>query len=212
MSKKPEYRMMHDLEIRGADDEKKMIVGYAAVFNSRSEPLGGFVEKIAPGAFKKSIKEDDVRALVNHDPGKVLGRNTAGTLSLKEDDKGLRYEIDPPETTSARDVMESLRRGDVDQSSFGFFVTDERWEKDGDTTIRTLLGVKLIDVSIVTYPAYGKTSASVRALWPDGKPEHIETAIAALDGEPAGEAPKGSEMERDYLLAKTRIREIEIEE
>ncbi len=154
------------LEIRAAESEdgRSKIVGYAAVFNQLSEPLAGrFREQIRPGAFKRSIKNGDVRALWNHDPNYVLGRTKSGTLRLEEDDRGLKIEIDPPDTQWARDLMVSIQRGDVDQMSFGFRVLKDEWDRREDgTIIRTLIDVELFDVSPVTFPAYPQTSVAVR--------------------------------------------------
>ena len=154
------------VEKRG-DDDKPVIVGHAAVFNKLSEELWGFREQIAPGAFKKTIKESDIRALFNHDANFVLGRNTAGTLSLKEDKQGLAVEITPPDTGWARDLMASMERGDVDQMSIGFLVVRQTWtedkDKDEETLTRTIEEARLFDVSVVTFPAYTQTDASVRS-------------------------------------------------
>jgi len=155
---------MTGVEIRAGDGEPPKIVGHAAVFNSLSEDLGFFREKIAPGAFAKTIQEADVRALWNHDPNYVLGRTKSGTLKLAEDDKGLAVEIIPPDTQWARDLTESIRRGDVDQMSFGFQVVKEEWEGDGNNPVRVLKEVKLFDVSPVTFPAYTATDVQVRSL------------------------------------------------
>lgn len=159
-----EIRSCSMAEVRAVEKEgRAKIVGYAAVFNEPSNPLGGFIEYVAPGAFRRTLKEGaDVRALLNHDPNYVLGRNKAGTLKLEEDDKGLRVEIDPPDTTWARDLMESLKRGDINQMSFGFRVREDKWEKRDGKTVRTLLDVDLFDVSVVTYPAYPATTVGVR--------------------------------------------------
>jgi HK97 family phage prohead protease len=146
-----------------AGNDAPKIVGHAAMFEKLSEDLGGFREKIAPGAFTNSLKKDDVRALFNHDANYVLGRNKAKTLTLKEDELGLYIEIDPPDTQWARDLQESIRRGDISQMSFGFVVNKDEWEhKKGKDSIRTLQEVKLFDVSPVTYPAYPQTSVKVR--------------------------------------------------
>ena len=140
------------------------IVGHAAVFNRDANIGGFFMERVAPGAFSRAIKEDDVRALFNHDPNIVLGRNRAGTLSLSEDATGLRYEVVPPDTQAARDLMVSIERGDISQGSFGFSVRKQEWDDTGDTVHRTLLDVRLFDVSPVTFPAYEETDVAVRAL------------------------------------------------
>jgi len=148
------------------NNEQRKIVGHAAVFNKPSLFMG-FREKIMPGAFAKTILEDDIRALFNHNPDYVLGRNKAGTLKLEEDEIGLRIEIDPPETSFANDLMESIRRGDIDQMSFGFMVRDEKWSEENGEIMRTLLDVKLYDVSPVVFPAYPDTDVAVRSILSD---------------------------------------------
>ena len=160
------YRSFTVDELRAvqADGENKKIVGHAAVFNELSEDLGGFREKISPGAFKKTLKEADVRALWNHDSNYVLGRNKSGTLRLQEDEKGLAIEIDPPNTTWANDLMVSIDRGDVSQMSFGFRTVKDDFEKKNDEIIRILKEVELFDVSPVTYPAYPQTDVQMRKL------------------------------------------------
>jgi hypothetical protein len=150
-------------DLRASDEgEDPKISGYAAVFNSLSEDLGGFRERIKPGAFAKTIQEHDIRALFNHDKNHVLGRNKAGTLKLSEDEVGLRIEIDPPDTQAARDLMTSIRRGDIDQMSFGFRTIRDDWEQVEEMILRTLIEVKLYDVSPVTFPAYPQTTVAVR--------------------------------------------------
>jgi uncharacterized protein len=139
------------------------IMGHAAVFEKLSEDLGGFKEKVAKGAFSKTLKEADIRALWNHDSNYVLGRNKSGTLRLSEDKEGLGVEIDPPATTWAADLQTSMERGDIDQMSFGFRVVKEEWDDtDKANVVRTLSEVELFDVSPVTYPAYPQTSVSVK--------------------------------------------------
>lgn len=140
------------------------ISGHAAMFEVLSEDLGGFREKIAAGAFTKTLQNADVRALFNHDPNIVLGRNKAGTLRLKEDLTGLAIEIDPPDTQHARDLMVSMNRGDITQMSFGFYTVADKWAKLDGQWVRTLLEVELFDVSPVTYPAYTQTDVAVRSL------------------------------------------------
>uniref|UniRef100_UPI00345E70F8 HK97 family phage prohead protease n=1 Tax=Mesotoga sp. TaxID=2053577 RepID=UPI00345E70F8 len=150
--------------------------------------LGGFREKIQPGAFSEAIVNDDVRALWNHDSNYVLGRNKAGTLKLSEDEHGLHYVVDLPDTQWAKDLLESIKRGDVTQSSFGFIVDSDEWAKQDGETVRTLTKVTLFDVSPVTYPAYPQTSTSARSILeankdriPDDGAESGPTTTARLD-------------------------------
>jgi HK97 family phage prohead protease len=163
-------KRMHvgDLKVERAEGEPPKIRGYAAVFNSLSEDLGGFREQISVGAFADAMGRDDVRALVNHDPNLVLGRNKSGTLVMREDGTGLSVEITPPDTQAARDLVALMERGDVSQMSFAFTVSkeDQSWERSGTGPwLRTIRKVaRLFDVSVVTYPAYAATSAAVRAL------------------------------------------------
>ena len=140
--------------------------GYAAVFNSPSEPLP-FIERIAPGAFKRSIEaRNDIKMLWNHDTGMILGSSRAGTLKLYEDERGLKVRAELPNTSAGRDAAELLRRGDVDSMSFGFSVPSggDEWSADGAE--RTLKSVRLHEVSIVAFPAYSGTAGttSVRGL------------------------------------------------
>lgn len=156
-----------------ADGDNGKLVGYAAVFNTRSENLGGFVEVIQPGAFAGSLDGDDIRALIDHE-GIAIARTKNGTLALREDNKGLLVEIDLPDTTDGRDIRESVRRGDVDQMSFGFFVREggQVFTEDEDgTVVRTLTDVRLLETSIVTFPAYPDTSVATRSVqeWRDGQ-------------------------------------------
>ena len=140
---------------------------YASVFDSWSEELGGnspFRERVVKGAFEETIQNDDIRALFNHDPNYVLGRNKAGTLTLEEDEKGLKVRIVPPDTQWAKDLLVSIKRGDITQMSFGFTVILDRWSYEDNIDVRELLKVKLYDVSPVTFPAYAQTECGVRSL------------------------------------------------
>lgn len=148
----------------GGDEGERRLQGYAAVFNQLSEDMWGMRERIRPGAFAKTIQEGDIRAVWNHDPAHVLGRTKNGTLNLREDEHGLWVEIRPPETNWANDALESIRRGDVDQMSFGFETVRDYWEGEEGQQIRTLVEVRLFEVSPVTFPAYPQTEISVRAL------------------------------------------------
>jgi hypothetical protein len=161
-----ERRSFTATELRAIEDEKGLrhIVGYAAVFNSLSENLGGFREKIEPGAFRDSISTDDVRALWNHDSNYILGRNKSGTLALSEDERGLKIDVSPPDTQWARDLMVSIDRGDVDKMSFGFRTLDDDWNAVNHEEVRTLKKVQLFDVSPVVFPAYPDTEVGLRSL------------------------------------------------
>ena len=151
---------VQDLELR-MDGDKQTVVGYGAVFNSMSNDLGGFREFISPNAFEGRL-DDDVRFLVNHDANLILARTTNGTLRLSVDEKGLRYEADMPNTSTARDLMELLKNGTISQSSFAFTVEEDSWEVKDGMNIRTIDKVsQLYDVSSVTYPAYNQASSAV---------------------------------------------------
>lgn len=147
-----------------AGDAGMTIAGHAAMFDA-PYTLWGFSEQVSRGAFKKSLKEADVAALWNHDPNVVLGRNKSGTLRMKEDDLGLHYEVDLPDTQAARDLYTLIQRGDVYQSSFAFEIVKEEWAyPKGDSKelpLRTIREVKLYDVSPVTYPASPSTDVDV---------------------------------------------------
>jgi HK97 family phage prohead protease len=165
-------------------DGKEKIVGYGAVYNQLSEPMRvgnrTFREKVMPGAFDKCLRAGaDIRGLINHDPNLILGRTIAGTMTVGSDGHGLRYEIDPPGTTYSDDLIKSMRRGDIDQSSFGFYTVQDNWENTSDGLVRELIEADCFDVSPVTYPAYEGSSSGVeemRSLFPDGVPESVESA------------------------------------
>lgn len=163
-----------ELRLDGTVEAPK-ITGYAAVFNTWADIGGWFKESIKKGAFAKTIKENDIRALMNHNENYVLGRNKAGTLKLQEDIKGLAVEIDPVPATWADDLMKSMRRGDVNQMSFGFQVNKS--EMDFEKDERILTDVTLFDVSVVTFPVYPTTTAQVRSLFA----EHRATGGISLN-------------------------------
>lgn len=181
--------MLDQVRVEARDDGKRRIVGHAAVFNQLSEDLGGFREQIAPGAFAEAVEKDDVRALYNHNPDHILGRNVAGTLKIAEDARGLAIEIDPPDTQISRDLLVSIDRGDINQMSFGFSVREsgQRWtEDDNGQVIRTLTKVRLYDVSPVTFPAYPQTDVAARDLraWreqPENDFDRVKLARMRLD-------------------------------
>ena len=161
---KVEMRQMQvqDLELRQEAD-KATFVGYAAVFNSDSEPLP-FVEQIRPGAFQRTLSaRNNIKMFVNHDDTMPLASTRSGTLRLAEDDRGLKVEADMPNTTFARDLVELMRSRIVDSMSFGFHVPrgGDDWSDDGQR--RYLNEIALREVSVVTgFPAYEETSATIR--------------------------------------------------
>ena len=164
MANEIERRYINVSSVRAIQGPKPTITGYAAVFNELSEDLGGFREQIEKGAFQDTIRNDDIRALWNHNSDKPLGRSKSGTLRLREDQKGLFATIHPPDTPTARDYIKSIERGDVTQMSFGFKTLKDTWGQDIEgKPVRTLQKIKLLDVSPVTFPAYPQTSVAVRS-------------------------------------------------
>ena len=203
-----EIRTYHLTELRVSDpkaDEPPVIEGYAAVFNQRSEDLGGFFELVRPGAFAKTIGEADVRALIQHDPSRVIGRSKNETLTLKEDIHGLRVKILPPDTSYARDLITSIKRGDIDQMSFGFETVRDEWLITKDEILRSLLEVRLFDVSPVTFPAYPQTSVGVRS-----KLVELQRERTAAPGQAAHPADAAQVM--DQAVLDTLRRRVEIAE
>lgn len=181
-----------DIEIR-SQGNSAVIEGHAAVFDKRSQNLGGFVEVVRRSAFTKTLQEADVRALQNHDENLVLGRNKSGTLDLSTDDSGLYYRISPPDTSYARDLQVLLERGDVSQSSFAFHAIDDDWDMaEDDVPLRSLNEVRLVDVSVVTYPAYLDSDSGIArkaALASLAKRSHMD--VDELDPETIRKIVKG---------------------
>ena len=172
-----------DIKIEKREDGTALVEGHAAVFNSRSENLGGFTEIIHDGAFD-DVLGDDVRALFNHDSNLILGRSP-NTLTVSVDHRGLVFKYESPDTTYARDLLVSLERGDISQSSFGFniaAVDGAEWIEDEETgaVTRHIRKVsRLFDVSPVTFPAYAQTDVALRSLdkW---KEEHKKSEGTSL--------------------------------
>lgn len=154
------------IEIREDDDGNRTISGYAVKWEMKSQVLGMFYkfrEQIKKGAFADSLEKDDQRFLWSHDTSKVLGRTKNKTLRLEEDETGLRFELDLPNTTLGNDTYESIKRGDVDGVSFGFKVeSDEVQEPDDDLPLRTITKARLLEVSAVAFPAYPDSEVSAR--------------------------------------------------
>lgn len=201
-------RLPLEARVEEAEDGWK-VVGYAARFYDAADPgtefelWKGTVERILPGAFARAIREDDVRALFNHESSAVLGRNKASTLRLEEDEKGLRYEIDLGDTTVAEDVRKHLKRGDVTGSSFAFIITDEDVKKEGGKRVREVRGVRLFDVGPVTFPAYPATEAKVRA--------ETRAALEALDEPTAEEVEEQRRRQHEQDMGTVRASVIERE-
>lgn len=166
---------MGTIEVREADSDDMVLEGYAAVFNSETD-LGHFREVIKPGAFD-DVMTNDVRALINHDPNLILGRTENGTLELSTDERGLKYRVKLGAQQYAKDFYESVKRGDISQSSFAFTIKDQSWNEE--RTVRSVDKVRqLLDVSPVTYPAYAAATVQAR----DQQPE-LDEAIAVAEAD-----------------------------
>lgn len=159
---------MNDFEKRASvlelSQKEMMVEGYAIKFNTRSELLGDFVEIIDPHAFDGlDLSKTDVRAFLDHDSSKLLGRTSSGTLQLHVDDVGVRFNLSLPNTQTGRDAYELITRGDLNQCSFGFVVGEDTWDVDEDGTyIRTIRSIKKIfEISLVSIPAYSDTSVKL---------------------------------------------------
>lgn len=158
-------RRLFTVELRAAegDNETRRVTGYAAVFNSWTNIGSWFREMIAPGSVSAALQRSDIRALFNHDPNHLLARTSSGTLEVREDDKGMYFEFEMPE--SRQDLYELIKRGDLNQCSFAFTVAREEWRynKEDDKEERIIQEFdQIYDVGPVTYPAYEATSISAR--------------------------------------------------
>lgn len=175
-----ELRILDGLHIEErAEGKAPMLVGYAAVFDTETNISGFFREKIKRGAFSPALKKSDVHALFNHDDNIVLGRAKAGTLRMQEDAKGLRVEIDPPDTQDVRDLLTKMKRGDIDQMSFAFSLRGgkQEWDESGDVPLRTIEEFgEIYDVSVVTRGAYPTTEVAVRSLEDHRKTKNFSAA------------------------------------
>jgi HK97 family phage prohead protease len=186
-----ERRNVKGAELRASKSDTPGIEGYAAVFNEEYVLWDGasfrVVETVKPGTFTRALKEkQDVRCLYNHDANLLLGRSAAGTLRMKQDDKGLSFTNDMPDTQLGRDVRTSVDRGDLDGCSFAFTVTKQTWreeKKDGVViSTREIEDVDLFDVGPVTYPAYTGTSVGTRS---SAALAEMRSQVLSIDGLPA---------------------------
>lgn len=195
MTTKTEKRELttRQIEIRETDDGKRFLTGYAVVWEKKSNVLGywmKFREQFKQGAFVESLMNDDQRFLFSHDTAKVLGRTKNKTLTLEEDNIGLRFDLELPDTTLGDDTYKSIKRGDIDGVSFGFQkIIDEYEEFENDVTLRTVTKAKLLEVSVVAFPAYPDSTVSARGY--DPYKEHV--------------ADKQMHLRRKKLFLKTLI-------
>lgn len=159
-----------NIEIRESEEGVRTIEGYAVKWEMKSQSMGYFLrfkEQFKKGAFTDSLTNEDQRALWSHDTSKVLGRTKNGTLRLYEDDIGLRFELDLPNTTLGNDAYETIKRGDVDGVSFGFRMRKQEWdESDPDNVVRTISQADLFEISPVGFPAYPDSQVSARSEYP----------------------------------------------
>lgn len=195
-----EERVVHvaDLEVRvGEGLGGPTITGHPLLYNVWSEDLGGFRERVRPGATTKTLQESDIRALFNHDPNYVIGRNRAGTAEFSEDKKGVFMRASPPATTWAADLIVSMERKDIDQMSFGFRTIRDEWtepKKAGGLWDRDLLEIAMSDASVVTFPAYTQTDAQVRTVLAQAGLD-FEALSALLARAQRGVTPSASDMD-----------------
>ena len=162
-----EIRILAGMQVESRADAPRRLVGYAAVFDQETDIGGYFREVIRRGAFAEAIKRDDIHALDNHDYGRVIGRRSAGTLTLSEDDHGLKIEIIPPDTQVARDLIANIEARNIDQMSFSFGMDGGKqvWDETGEIPLRSIEKVgALYEVSIVPRGAYPTTEIGLRSL------------------------------------------------
>lgn len=177
-NKQKEIRYIPAMELsirEDPDNPNSMgIKGYVVKFNDRSVLLyDEWYEKVSKGAFSRSLQDNVIKALWNHNSDIVLGSTKSNTLQLEEDSIGLRFELSLPNTSNGKDIYESIKRGDVDGVSFGFYVRKDAWEflKDEDIYERTLLDIDLIEISPTAFPAYPSSEVGKRSL----EKNHLKT-------------------------------------
>ena len=195
-------REQREFRMENVEQNGNVIRGYAAVYNSDSEWMGGFYEQIETGAFD-DVMNDDVRAYFNHDENLLLGRVSSGTLRIGTDKRGLFYEVDLPNTSYANDLVELMKRGDVNQSSFAFLIGADRWEQRDGKTYRIIEKVsRLLDVSPVAQPAYPDATSELKR---DLETETKEEAKAAAVENTASESVETKEEDSNLYLYKSKI-------
>ena len=195
MSNANQFELRYAGEIKVDLSVDRKIRGTAIVFNSLSRDLGGFREIIQPEAVDRIIREaQDIRALVNHDTSKVLGRTRSGTLQLRKTRRGLEVEIDPPNTTAGRDILESLERGDVSGMSFRFVALSDDWRMQDGQPVRYVDDMDVDEVSVVTFPAYEATDVGLRS----------DVALRSLQAFKAQQANKLDFLARELQMKRAR--------
>ena len=153
------------LEVRSGESNGETVTrGYAAVFNSDTSIGDYWIERFAPGAFAKSLRENDLVALHSHERSRVVGRTSAGTLTVREDEKGLAFENTLPDTTDGRDLAVLIGRGDIAGMSFAFRATKEQWDETTDPPTRTIMEARIYEITYTAFPAYPSTEVGLRSL------------------------------------------------
>ena len=203
---------MEPIRIEDRDDGGTKIVGMAAIYydgtpRTEYELMPGVRERIRHGAFAALLKDGtDTRALFNHDPDNLLGRTVNDTLKLKSTKYGLEYEVTPPDTQAARDVVALLRRGDLTGSSFSFMIGDESWKEEDGDEVREIKHIsQLFDVGPVTFPAYKATTANMRSL-EDHRAERAEAVEQAAVAEQLAAAESAAAAEREEAERVERMK------
>jgi uncharacterized protein len=183
------------LELRADGDAPRKAAGYAALFNNETDIGGYWRERIAPGAFAKSLATRDVVALHSHDMGRVVGRKAAGTLSLSEDEAGLAFENELPDTSDGRDLVVSIERGDVSGMSFGFVTRKQEWDETVDPPLRTILEADLFEITYTAFPAYPDTSVGLRSL-ENARADRVQHNRAGASARIAARRARHAQIER----------------
>ena len=153
-----------ELRAEGDGETGQTTKGYACLYDNDTSIGGYFTERFAKGAFTKSLKERDVVALHSHDDGRPMGRKSRDTLRFTDDDKGLGFENDLPDTQDGRDLATSLERGDIEGMSFRFRAIKEEWDESGDIPKRTVIEAELYEITYTAFPAYPDTEVGMRSL------------------------------------------------
>ena len=205
-----------NVEVRSESDDSRTVRGYAAVYNQETVIGDYFREKIASGAFARSLSENDIRACWNHNMDLPIGRSTNGSLRLREDDRGLAFELDLPDTNTGRDAYELIRTGVVSGVSFGFSVRKETWEQgeNGELSLRILEDVDLYEISPCTFPAYEQTNVVARSVQEALKQKEIEWAYNNKPEDDELEKEDTSELDeikRQLELVETKNRLVDAE-